>query len=111
MSWHDDLTETYFPSQPPPRVGREDIPARVAAGAAILLLFGAYLLSYKAQIDEVNRDRTNCVRMQRDARVQLMAWEEVSAYGIDVSFQIRRLESILRRDCNKVYPDPALLFN
>jgi len=105
----DTPTERYFPATLEKKSDRDyDIVARVSAFAAILLIALSYAWSYKKQVDDVDRARSQCVREQRDLEIELQAWEEVSAYGPSVEPQINRLARILRRDCNKRYPDPGL---
>jgi hypothetical protein len=43
--------------------------------------------------------------------IELQAWRTINeTYGLArIAKQVSRLESILRRDCNKRYPDPDIL--
>ena len=105
----DTPTDRYFPATLEKKPDREhDIVSRVLALAAILLVGLSYMWSYKQQVDDVDRARSQCIREQRDLRIELQAWEEVSAYGPSVEPQIDRLGSIIRRNCNQRHPDPGL---
>jgi hypothetical protein len=63
-------------------------------------------------VHSVNNDRQACVREQKDLRVAFDAWNTltVTTGSSDVRAQAKQVRRILRRDCNKRYPDPALLW-
>lgn len=78
----------------------------------ILLSAGLYAVGYIQKVDSVNYNRQACVREQRDLRIAFDAWNTltVTTGSNDVRAQAKQVKRILRRDCNKRYPDPALLW-
>jgi hypothetical protein len=105
-------TDRYFPAKHP-RADMEakDPIARGLAAAAIALAIGLYMLNYFHEVSKVERERTACLRMERDVRTELRAWEilAVQLGREEMVEQAARLERVLRRDCDNRYPDPELL--
>lgn len=104
-------TERYFPitkSQPEPIDG-------IARGLSLLAIAMVLILGvshHVQQVNETNRDRKDCVRLHRDAVIELGAWRALQEQVGTEPFVLQRtrMQSILRRDCNKRYPDPKILF-
>ena len=105
----DTPTEQFFPASGPHEVG--DVIARVLAVVAIFLVVGLHISDHLAKVDDVDRDRAACVRVERDLKIERDAWFALAqATGLDsVNAQVRRIESIIRRDCEKRYPEPSII--
>lgn len=108
----DDLpTDRYFPAKHPRHSEPGDVLARSLAAAAILIAIVMYILSYRQEVKNIERERAACVREERDLQIERVAWETLATTtGLeDVSAQVDRIERIIRRSCDERFPDPGLL--
>lgn len=105
-------TDRWFPINRPEHSGDSngDTIARVIATVAVLLVAAFYLAHAHQEVDRVNRDRAACVRQRADLKIELDAWRSVyEALALkSVDSQIKRVESVIRRDCDKRYPEPSI---